>query len=341
MNIHDLSQIAQQLVAPGKGILAADESSPTIKKRFDGIGVASTEANRRDYRELLFGTEQLSEHISGVILYDETIRQHCSDDSSCSLADLLIHHGIIAGIKVDRGTTRLENFTDEKVTQGLDDLAERCRDYYELGARFTKWRAVLTVGNHLPSDFALRVNAIDLARFAAISQQAGLVPIVEPEVLMDGAHTLAQCELSTQRTLAEVFNALQQQRVQLEGILLKASMVISGKDCPEQATSEQVAEATLRVLDRTVPAAVPGVVFLSGGQTPQLATENLNAMNAMGESPWQLSFSYGRALQEPALKAWQGQMANGPATQAALLNRARLNGAARYGRYTRNMENAT
>ena len=334
----ELRATATALVAPGKGILAADESSGTIQKRFDSIQVESTEDRRRAYRELLFSTDGAAEFISGVILYDETLRQRAADGTP--LPEVLSRQGIVPGIKVDTGTVPLPGFPGEKITQGLDGLAGRLAEYRELGARFTKWRAVITIGPHLPSPTCLQANTEALGRFAALSQQAGLVPIVEPEVLMDGDHPIERCDQVTRDTLAETFQALRRHRVRFEGMLLKPNMVLSGSDCPTQAGVEEVARATLAALADTVPASVPGIVFLSGGQSDTAATAHLNAMNRLGGVPWQLSFSYGRALQAPALKAWKGEPANGPAAQRAFLHRARLNGAARSGSWTQAMETA-
>jgi fructose-bisphosphate aldolase, class I len=338
MTADELAATATALVAPGKGILAADESSGTIAKRFKSIQVESTEEHRRAYRELLFTTEGAAEHISGVILYDETIRQRAADGTP--LPETLTRQGIIPGIKVDKGTTGLAGFPGEKVTEGLDGLADRLAEYLELGARFTKWRAVITIGERIPTAGCIRANAEALARFAASSQEAGLVPIVEPEVLMDGDHPIERCDVATRDTLDEVFAALRRHRVRLDGMLLKPNMVVSGSDSPTQAGVDQVAAATLACLRDGVPASVPGIVFLSGGQSDQAATAHLNAMNRLGGAPWQLSFSYGRALQAPALKAWKGDPANARAAQQAFLHRARLNGAARSGSYTEAMETA-
>ena len=332
----NLISIAQSLVAPGKGILAADESAPTIEKRFKGIGVASTEENRRDYRELLLRTAGLGQFISGVILFDETIRQRAADITP--LPELLERQGIIPGIKVDAGTSPLALFPGDKITEGLDKLRDRLAEYSRLGAQFSKWRAVITIGDGIPSAFCLEANAQALARFAALSQEMGLVPIVEPEVLMDGSHTIERCEEVTAAALAAVFQALAAHRVQFESMLLKPNMVVSGKDCPHQAGPREVAEATLRCLKRFVPAAVPGMVFLSGGQGDVEATQNLNAMNQLGGTPWELSFSFGRALQAPTLKAWAGKAENVTAAQQALLHRARCNQAARFGRYDEAIE---
>ncbi len=331
-SLSNLETIAQQLVYKGKGILAADESSPTIEKRFRAIDVTSTEENRRRYRQLLFTTDGLEEFISGVILFEETLMQTSNDGKP--LANLLSEKGIIPGIKVDKGIVPITNFNEEKVTQGLDGLKQRLVQYAEAGAKFSKWRAVITIGDNKPSHFSIKANAHALARFAALSQEAGLVPIVEPEVLMDGDHTLEQCETATTETLVQVFAELHQHKIHLEGMLLKASMVLSGKDCPQQSSVEQVAEATIRTLRRTLPIAVPGVVFLSGGQTPVQATTHLNAMNSQCEHPWELSFSFGRALQEPVLKSWSGKEDNVAKAQQQLYARAQLNGAARFGKYS-------
>jgi fructose-bisphosphate aldolase, class I len=333
---HDLEQTARALVAPGKGILAADESSGTIKKRFDSIGVESTEENRRFYRDLLFTTDGAEEFISGVILYDETIRQSSADGTP--FPRLLESRGIIPGIKVDTGAKDLANAPGEKVTEGLDGLRERLEEYRELGARFTKWRAVITIGDEIPSSYCVWTNAHALARFAALSQEAGLVPIVEPEVLMDGDHTIERSFEVTSRTLHAVFIELRDQRVHFEQMLLKPNMVLSGYDCSEQASIDEVAAQTLRCFRRHLPAAVPGVVFLSGGQSDENATAHLNAMNALGPHPWELSFSYGRALQAPALKAWGGSAENAEAAQKAFYVRAKLNGLARSGSYSPELE---
>ncbi len=335
MDVQELNETARALVAEGKGILAADESDGTIKKRFDSIGVESTEENRRAYRQMLF-TAGAGDHISGVILFDETIRQ--SGDDGTPFPEVLRREGIIPGIKVDKGAKPLAGSPDEKVTEGLDGLRDRLVEYRELGARFTKWRAVIEIGDGLPTAYCLHVNAHALARYAALSQDEGLVPIVEPEVLMDGAHSLERCYDVTAATLHATFHELFLQDVAPEGMLLKPNMVLSGKDASEQAGVDDVAEATVRCLRETVPAAVPGIVFLSGGQSDEVATAHLNAMNAMGEHPWQLSFSYGRALQAPALKAWSGQAENLDAGRQAFLHRARMNGAARSGSYSPEME---
>ncbi len=328
----NLAETARALVADGKGILAADESSGTIKKRFDSIGVESTEENRRDYRSMLFSTSGAGDHISGAILFDETIRQTSAE--GVPLVKILQDAGIIPGIKVDKGAKPLAGHPGETVTEGLDGLRERCQEYVELGARFAKWRAVYHIGEDIPSPACLTTNAHALARYAALAQEAGLVPIVEPEVLMDGDHDIDTCEAVTEEALDIVFGELRMQDVELEGMLLKPNMVLSGKDCPQQADIEEVAARTVASLKRTVPAAVPGIVFLSGGQSDEVATLHLNAMNRLGESlPWKLSFSYGRALQAAPLKAWSGKAANLAAAQRAFLERAAANGAATTGSY--------
>ncbi len=337
----DLSEVtsatAKQLVAEGKGILAADESFGTIKKRFDKIGVESTEENRRDYRQLLFTTPGLKDFISGVILFDETINQ--TTDDGTPLPKILEKKDIIPGIKVDTGKIDPPFFPGEKITEGLEGLGDRLEQYRGLGARFTKWRAALAIrGDTIPTRFVIEANAEALCRFAALSQEAGLTPIVEPEVLMDGAHTLERCEEVTLEVLDIVFSRLRAHRVRLEGILLKPNMVVSGKKCPHQAGPEEVAEATIRCFRRVVPPAVPGIVFLSGGQSPEEATANLNALNRRGEQPWQLSFSFGRALQGPVLQAWQGNPENIEKAQRALFRRAELNSIARSGKYSPDME---
>jgi len=331
-----LEDIARALVAPGKGILAADESSGTIKKRFDSIDVESTEDNRRAYRDLLLTTEGAADHISGVILYDETIRQSSLDGTP--FPKLLESQGVIPGIKVDLGAKDLANAPGEKITEGLDGLRERLNEYRELGARFTKWRAVITIGEGIPSEYCLWTNAHALARYGALSQEAGLVPIIEPEVLMDGDHSIERSFDVTSRTLHAVFTELRDQKVWFEGMLLKPNMVLSGYDASDRAGIQEVAEQTVKCFKRHVPAAVPGIVFLSGGQTDEDATAHLNAMNAMGPHPWELSFSYGRALQAPALKAWRGAAENVQAGQAAYLHRAKMNGLARSGSYSPDME---
>jgi len=338
MSEHDLAAVARAMVAPGKGLLAADESTGTIEKRFNSIKVENTEDNRRAYREMLFTTQGLGKHISGVILYDETLRQKAADGTP--FVELLARNGMLPGIKVDTGAKDLALCPGEKVTEGLDGLAKRCAEYVRLGAKFAKWRAVITIGRDAPSTTCIAANAHALGRYAAICQAAGLVPIVEPEVLMDGDHTIERCEEVTEWTFNAVYEALYINRVVLEHSILKPSMVISGKDCPRQAGVEEVAERTVRILKRTVPAAVPGIVFLSGGQSDELATAHLDAMNRRfaGSLPWPLSFSYGRALQQASLKAWKGSAANVAAAQAALLHRARMNGLAALGEYSADME---
>jgi fructose-bisphosphate aldolase, class I len=333
-----LHETAKALVAEGKGILAADESDGTIKKRFDSIDVESTEENRRAYRDLLFTTSGVEEFISGVILFDETIRQSSADGTP--FPKLLESRASIPGIKVDKGAKPLANAEGETVTEGLDGLRDRLNEYRELGARFTKWRAVISIGEGIPSEYCIWVNAHALARYAALSQEAGLVPIVEPEVLMDGGHTIERSFEVTSRTLHAVFTELRDQRVEPEGMLLKPNMVLSGYESSDQAGHDEVAQWTIRCLRRHVPAAVPGIVFLSGGQSDEDATANLNAMNALGPHPWELSFSYGRALQAPALKAWRGEAPNVEDAQKAFYRRAKFNGAARFGTYAPEMETA-
>lgn len=336
----ELAAVARAMVAPGKGILAADESSPTIKKRFDSINVESTEEARRGYREMLFTTAGAEEFISGVILFDETLRQSASDGTP--FPKLLASKGILPGIKVDAGAKDLQFAEGEKVTEGLDGLPGRVAEYVSLGAKFAKWRAVINIDveKDLPSEYCLDVNAHALARYAAICVEGGLVPIVEPEVIMDGPHTIEVCRDVTERTLAKVFNELHKQRVPLEQIILKPNMVLSGSTCPTQASVDEVAQQTVDCFNRTVPGAVAGCVFLSGGQSDELASAHLSAMNRLGTHPWELSFSYGRALQAPALKAWGGQEANIEAGKQAYYHRAKCNGAARDGSYTDAMEKA-
>ena len=335
-----MDDIAKAIVADGKGILAADESTGTIKKRFDSINAESTEETRRAYRELLFTTAGAGEAVSGVILYDETLRQSAADGRP--FPKVLQDAGMIPGIKVDMGAKPLAGSPDEKVTEGLDGLRERCQEYYGLGARFAKWRAVITIaGDRHPSAACISANAHALARYAALCQEADLVPIVEPEVLMDGAHDIDRCANVTEETLNEVYAQLRLQGVRLEATLLKPNMVLSGTECADQADVDSVARRTVEVVRRSVPAEVPGIVFLSGGQSDVLATEHLNAMNALGETlPWKLSFSYGRALQAAALKAWGGNPANATAAQQAFLHRARANGAAARGAWSTQMEQA-
>ncbi|ARU31900.1 fructose-bisphosphate aldolase [Sulfuriferula sp. AH1] len=337
MQVSVMERTIVELTAPTKGILAADESTGTMEKRLKNVGVQSTEEIRRSYRESLFTASGLNSYVSGVILFEETLKQ-CSA-TGMPFPQLLEAQGIVPGIKVDKGTQALSNFPGDKFTLGLDGLVERLAGYKEQGARFAKWRAVFTIGDALPSCRAMEVNADGLARYAAICQELGIVPIVEPEVLMDGNHTIERCASVTEEVLATVFHALHQHRVALEYMLLKPNMVLPGTDSPWQATPEEIAVATLRCFRRTVPAAVPGIHFLSGGQSDEAATANLNAINARSErKPWQLSFSYGRALQAPALKAWHGEAANMAAGQQALLKRARLNSLARQGKYQASME---
>src|SRR4051794_3024655 len=336
MNVQQLQSTAQALVADGKGILAADESTGTIKKRFDSIGVESTEETRRAYRELLFTTEGVEEFISGVILYDETIRQSASDGTP--FPELLESKGIIPGIKVDIGAKPLALTDGETITEGLDGLRGRLDEYRGLGARFAKWRATYSIASDKPSEYCVWTNAHALARYAALCQEADIVPIVEPEVLQDGTHSLEQSARATGRALQAVYTELHDQRIDYRGTLLKPNMVLSGYDASDRAGVDEVAEATLEILYKHVPAAVPGIVFLSGGQTDEDATAHLSAMNRRGPHPWQLSFSYGRALQAPALKAWVGRPENVSAAQRAYYHRAKMNGAARTGMYAPEME---
>ena len=336
MTPQELTSTAHALVAERKGILAADESTSTIKKRFDSIAVESTEETRRQYRQLLFTTEGVEDFISGVILFDETIRQATDDETP--FPHLLDSRGIIPGIKVDSGAKPLALAEGETVTEGLDDLRERLAEYRELGARFAKWRATYSIGDGRPSEYAVWVNAHALARYAGLCQEAGLVPIVEPEVLQEGTHTLAESSRATGRVLQAVYTELHDQRVDVRGTLLKPNMVLSGYEAADRAEVDEVAEATLECFYRHVPAAVPGIVFLSGGQSDEEATAHLNAMNRMGPHPWQLSFSYGRALQAPTLKAWRGDPGNVEAGQRAFFHRARMNGLARSGSYSPELE---
>jgi fructose-bisphosphate aldolase class I len=338
MNLNELNAVANAMIANGKGILAADESTPTIKKRFDSIGAESTEGNRRRYREMLFTTDGIADYIGGVILFDETIRQNTTD--GVPFPKYLNDLGMLAGIKVDKGAKDLAGFAGEKVTEGLDGLRDRLNEYRELGARFAKWRAVITIGDGIPSDYCLSANAHALARYAALCQEAGIVPIVEPEVLMDGGHSIERCEEVTDAALDAVFAELAAHRVALEGIVLKPNMVISGSEASNRAGPQEVAEATLRCLKAHVPAEVPGIAFLSGGQTAEEATAHLGLMNQMGELPWELSFSYGRALQAPALDAWRGAESNFDSGQQALFKRAKLNSLAHLGQYEVAMESA-
>ena len=334
-----LRQTARELVAPGKGILAADESSGTIKKRFDSISLESTEENRRTYRELLFTAPDAEKYISGVIMYDETIRQGLTDGTS--FGEALSKQGIIPGIKVDKGAVQLSFSPEEKVTEGLDGLRERLVEYREMGARFTKWRGVIDIiGDAIPSSYCLNVNAHALARYAALCQEEGLVPIVEPEVLMDRDHTIDRCYDVTVETLERVFAELYTQRVDFEGMLLKPNMIVPGKKCPKQVDHRTVAERTIAALRHSTPAAVPGIVFLSGGMSDEDATARLNEMNKLGPLPWELSFSYGRALQAAALDAWKGDPSNFDAGQKAFSHRAKMNSLARSGKYDESMERA-
>jgi fructose-bisphosphate aldolase class I len=336
MNRTELARIANAMVAKNKGILAADESTGTIKKRFDSIKLESTEEHRRTYRELLFTAPGAAESISGVILYDETIRQKTKDGTP--FPQYLTQLGIIPGIKVDTGAKPLALYPNETITEGLDGLRERLIEYYKLGARFAKWRAVIDIAEGIPTPFAIEANAHALARYAALCQENEIVPIVEPEVLMDGAHSLERCEEVTNATLKAVFDALADHRIYLEGMVLKPNMVISGKKAANRASPEVVAEATVRCLKRHVPPAVPGIAFLSGGQSPQEATLHLSLMNKLGPLPWNLTFSYGRALQDTALKVWGGTPANFAAGQKEFAKRAKLNGLATTGRYTPDLE---
>ena len=335
--MNDIQDIAQAMVAKGKGILAADESTPTCTKRFESINVESTAENRNAYRDMLFTADGIENHISGVILFDETIRQS-TVNGSLPFPEHLSALGIIPGIKVDKGAKQLANSDDEKITEGLDGLRDRLKEYYELGARFAKWRAVITIGEDIPTAYCISANAHALARYAALCQEQGLVPIVEPEILMNGDHTIEESYQLTTETLYTVFYELAAQGVELEGMVLKPNMVLSGYDCSEQASVKEVAEMTVDCFFNTVPAAVPGIAFLSGGQSDELATAHLNAMNQIDGTPWNLTFSYGRALQAPALKAWSGRAENIPTAQEALMKRAIFNGLATKGEYSSDME---
>jgi fructose-bisphosphate aldolase, class I len=338
VDVEQLENTALELVAPGKGILAADESFGTIEKRFDAVGIESTEESRRNYREMLFTTPDVGEFLSGVILFDETIRQESSEGTP--LPEILNSQGIIPGIKVDRGAKDMALFPGEKVTEGLDGLRERLEEYRGLGARFAKWRAVITIDEGIPTKMCIDANAHALARYAALCQEQGLVPIVEPEVLIDGDHSIERCYEVTQQTLHSTFDQLHEHRVEFSGMLLKPNMVISGKEAPQQAGVEEVARATVECLLRTVPAAVPGIVFLSGGQSDRQATAHLNAMNSLYENlPWELSFSYARALQDLPMKTWKGDPSNVEEAQRAFYHRAKMNSAARSGSYREEMEN--
>ena len=334
-----LQQIAKAMVAPGKGILAADESSGTIKKRFDAINTESNENSRRDYREFMFRTaDAMKNHISGVILFDETIRQKAADGTP--LVDIIKAAGSLPGIKVDAGAKPMAGFPGETITEGLDGLDERLAEYYKLGARFAKWRAVIDISPVIPTNACIEANTEALARYAALCQKNGIVPIVEPEVLMDGDHTADRCMEVTETTLRSLFNALARHNVLLEGTILKPNMVVSGKKCATQASVAEVAEKTITVFKRTVPAAVPGIVFLSGGQSDELATAHLDAMNKLGNLPWALSFSYGRALQAAPQKAWGGKKENVAAGQKAFAHRAKMNSLASLGKWNAGMEKA-
>ncbi len=334
-----LEQTAQALVADGKGILAADESTGTIKKRFDQINTESTEQSRRDYREMLFSsTEAMKNYISGVILFDETLRQ--SSREGTPLVEMISDTGAVPGIKVDKGAKPLAGAPGESVTEGLDGLRERFSEYYDLGARFAKWRAVITIAEGIPSQYCLNANADALARYAALAQEAQIVPIVEPEVIMDGPHTIERCFTVTEAALKALYNSLFEQRIILEGTILKPNMVVSGTECATQADIAQVVELTIKCLKRTVPAAVPGICFLSGGQSDEDATAHLSAMNTGFDLPWKLSFSYGRALQQSALKAWSGKEENWTAAQNAFAHRAKMNGLAALGRWREDLERA-
>ena len=331
-----MTETARAMVAPGKGLLAADESAGTCKKRFDSVNVESTEENRRAYRELLFTTPGVGDYVSGVILFDETLRQKTKDGEP--FAEYLKKNGILPGIKVDGGAHDMALHPGEKVTEGLDGLRKRLDEYFKLGARFAKWRAVITIGEKIPTWACLEANAHALARYSALCQEASIVPIVEPEVLLDGNHTIERCEVETEKMLATLFNELTWHKVSLEHVILKASMVVSGKENARQAPVQEVAERTMKVLKRTVPAALPGVVFLSGGQSDEAATAHLDAMNRMGAAPWPLTFSYSRALQNMALKTWRGSAANVKAAQAAFHHRAQMNSLAAKGQWKQELE---
>ncbi len=334
MSIEQLAETAQAMVAAGKGIIAIDESTATIAKRFAGVGIENSEENRRAYREMLLTTPNLGQYISGAILFDETLRQ--STKGGVPFAKVMAENGIIPGIKVDKGPQPLAGFPGEVVTEGLDGLRARLEEYYKLGARFAKWRAVINIGDDIPSGTCIEANSHALARYAALCQEQGLVPMVEPEVIMDGNHDVQTCYEVTEVVLRSLFDALYQQSVMLEGTILKASMVISGKDCPEQASVEEVAESTLMCLKSTVPAILPGIVFRSGGQSDEAATAHLDAMNRMGPNPWPLSFSYGRAMQSAALKIWSQDLVNNIAkAQQTVFARARDNGLAALGQWSK------
>ena len=336
MDTQLMTATARAMVAPGKGLLAADESSGTCKKRFDSVGVECNEENRRAYRELLFTTPEIAQFVSGVILFDETLRQKTKEGEG--FAEYLKRNAILPGIKVDGGAHDMALHPGEKVSEGLDGLAKRLEEYFRLGARFAKWRAVITIGEGIPSIACLEANSHALTRYSALCQQASIVPIVEPEVLLDGSHSVERCEEVTEATLAILFNELTRHGVSLEHVVLKASMVVSGKENARQAGVQEVAERTLKVLKRTVPAALPGVVFLSGGQSDEAATAHLDAMNRIGGAPWPLTFSYSRALQAAALKTWRGAAANVGSAQAAFHHRARMNSLAARGQWNASLE---
>tara|TARA_B100001964_G_C14186520_1_gene578883 strand:+ start:483 stop:1508 length:1026 start_codon:yes stop_codon:yes gene_type:complete len=339
MKNETLEQIAASIVAPNKGILAADESAPTIKKRFDSINAESTEENRRDYREMLFKTKNISQYVSGVILFHETVYQN--DSKGTPLIKILTDQGIVPGIKVDKGAKPLAGHPNETITEGLDGLRERLDEYSQAGAKFTKWRAVISIANSTPSDYCIEANAHSLARFASLSQEAGLVPIVEPEVLMDGTHSIDECYRVTESVLTEVYSQLERSKVDLKGTLLKPNMVLSGKSAENRADPEQVAQATVSCFKNTVPDTIPGIVFLSGGQSDNEATVNLDAINKYAiktGTPWELSFSYGRGLQAAPLKAWKGEKNNMTTAQSVFFQRAFLTSAARNGTYSPSME---
>lgn len=335
MNTQVLNETARAMVAPGKGLLAADESAGTCKKRFDSVNVECTEENRRAYREMLFTTPDIAKFVSGVILFDETLRQKTK--AGVNFGEYLTKNGVIPGIKVDAGAHPMPLHPNEIVTEGLDKLPGRMREYFDMGARFAKWRAVITIGDNIPSTACIEANAHALARYSAACQEASIIPIVEPEVLLDGNHSSERSEAVHEETLEALFTELARQRVSLEHVILKASMCVSGKDCGKQANVQEVAERTLRVLKRTVPAALPGVVFLSGGQSDENATAHLDAMNRMG-APWPLTFSYSRALQAVALKAWRGQAGNVAAAQKAFFHRAQMNSLASQGKWKAELE---
>jgi len=336
MHSEELHDIAKRLVAPHKGILAADESFSNIQGKFEAVGIEGTENNRRKYRQLFFWTHGIEENLSGVILHDETIRQN--DENGKPFVEILKDKGIIPGIKVDMGPVSLPLFPDEKITEGLDGLSKRLKEYYEMGARFAKWRAVITIGKNIPSDACIDANAYVLTQYASMCQEAGIVPIVEPEVLMDGEHTIEQCEVATTRMLKRLFEELVKYHVDLKGVILKSNMAKSGKKCPKQATAEEIATATLRMFNNAVPEEVAGIVFLSGGQTAKQATENLNAICKQTPQPWPITFSYARALQAPALEIWRGDDSKLPEARNMFLKRLKLTAAARNGAYDPSME---